>query len=380
MSEEQKLVLRLSDVPPAAVSWLWPSLLAGGKLHLIDGDPSLGKSLVSLDLAARFTTARELPDGYRPSKPLGVILLGSEDGVQDTLVPRLQAAGAELRRVHIFRGHLNKEGVLHRLPTFPDDCRLLRETIEETRARLVVIDPLMAFLSAGYCSINDQMVRQALTPLAAVAEETGAAVLLIRHLNKGGGGQKAIYRGSGSIGIVAASRIAFLAGRDPEEADLRVLACTKNNLAPYPPSLAYRIATDDKGRPVVRWQGPIDLTADDLVTAPAQKPGEALQRAIDFLRETLVKGGWAEVVVRKARGLGIADRTLERAKVKLGALCKQIRVEGKNAWWWYLQPETPPPSSDTATLKELIDGMAERGLLKDSANGRSAIGPGSDRL
>jgi hypothetical protein len=379
MSKE-KLVLRLSDVPPAAIDWLWPSILAGGKLHLIDGDPSLGKSLVSLDLAARFTTARELPDSYRPPKPVSVVLLASEDGVQDTLVPRLQAAGADLRRVHIFRGHLNKEGLLHTLPTFPEDCPFLRETICETHARLVVIDPLMAFLSAGYCAINDQMVRQALTPLAAVAEETGAAVLLIRHLNKAGGGQKAIYRGSGSIGIVAASRIAFLAGRDPEEADLRVLACTKNNLAPYPPSLSYRVAADDRGRPVVRWQGSIDLTADDLVSAPPQKQGEALERAVAFLQEVLAKGNWREMVVRKARALSIADRTLERARAKLGVLCKQYRVEGKNAWWWYLKPsETGAPES-ADEVKALIDGMGKCWLPYDGPGGAEAIGPGSERL
>src|SRR5262249_28403 len=155
------------------------------------GDPSQGKSLLTLDLASRLTTGRELPNGYQPSQLSPVVFVNSEDGVRDTVLPRLQAAGADLRRVHLFRGRPCEADLL-RLPPFPDDWDLLGEVVVETGARLVVIDPLMAFLSVGYCSLNDQLVRQALTPLADVADQTRAAILLVRHLNKGGQGQKAI--------------------------------------------------------------------------------------------------------------------------------------------------------------------------------------------
>jgi hypothetical protein len=397
---KQRLVVRLSDLQAEPVRWLWPSRLAAGKLTVIDGDPSQGKSLMSLDLASRFTTAAALPDGFRPSEPLSVVLLGSEDGVRDTVLPRLQAAGANLRRVHVFRGHL-KDGELERLPTFPDDCDSLRDTLRETGARLVIADPLMSFLNASYCSINDQMVRQALTPLASVAEETGAAVVLIRHLNKGGAGQKAIYRGSGSIAIIGAARTAFLVGRDPEDPDLRVLACTKNNLAAYPPALAYRIAENSAGQPVLDWAGEIDLSADELVSAPGRRPGEALEQAVEFLQGLLGKGACTrDVVVRKARGLGLSDRTLERAKSQVGVISRELHREGRNVWYWYLpsappitEPrfeelpplpplDAPPPSLKEATRRRAAAApaparKATRSLLD---TGTPAVGPGSDRL
>src|SRR5262249_4630826 len=158
--------------------------------------------------------------------PAGVVLVGCEDGAADTIVERLQAAGADLSRVHTFDG-TSGAGQGMGLPTFPEDCPLLEEAVRESRARLVIIDPLLAVISSNAWSVNDQMVRRALAPLARVAEETRAAIILVRHLCKWGGGQRAIYRGSGSIAIIGSARTAFLVARDPEEPDVRVLASTK---------------------------------------------------------------------------------------------------------------------------------------------------------
>src|SRR5438132_3199004 len=146
----EKLVFRLSDLKKEPMDWLWPDRIAAGSLTLIDGDPSLGKSLLTLDLAARLTTARPLPDGYVPPEPLSVVLVGHEDGLRDTVLPRLKAAGADLHRVHVFASRA-RDGVWSGLPTFPDDCDLLKETVVETSARLIVLDPLMALLSARVC-------------------------------------------------------------------------------------------------------------------------------------------------------------------------------------------------------------------------------------
>src|SRR5919201_1751764 len=122
----EKLVWCLDDLEEQAIDWLWPGRLPAAKLMLIDGDPSQGKSLLTLDLASRLTTARPLPDGYTPPEPLSVVLVGSEDGVRDTVLPRLKAAGADLRRVHCFAGRA-RDTVWGGLPTFPEDCHLLHE-------------------------------------------------------------------------------------------------------------------------------------------------------------------------------------------------------------------------------------------------------------
>jgi hypothetical protein len=181
------------------------------------------------------------------------------------------------------------------------------------------------------------MVRRALGPLAQLAQETRAGMNWVRHLNKGGHGQRAIHRGSGSVAIVGAARTAFLVGRAPGEDDLRVLACTKNNLAEPPPSLGFRIGHNDEGQPVIDWTGPVDVSADELVLCPRTPHGEALDQAKHFLQELLGGGpcSWEEAH-RKAHAVGIAARTLKRAKTELGVLSKAMRIDGCIQWYWSL--------------------------------------------
>jgi AAA domain len=331
-----KRVLQLSQVQPESIQWLWPGRMAAGKLTLLDGDPGLGKSMMTLDLAARVTTGREFPDGAAGGEPAGVVLVGGEDGVSDTIIARLQAAGADLSRVHTFDG-TSRDGVWRGLPTFPEDCGLLEEAVGEAKARLVIIDPLLAFISSNVWSVNDQMVRQALAPLARVAEKTRAAMILVRHLNKWGGGQRAIYRGSGSIGIIGSARTAFLVGRDPEEPDMRVLACTKNNLGAPPASLSFRIVGVDQDRARVEWAGPVEVTAEELVQVPSHRRGELLPRAVLFLEKLLSKGPCSrESVLRKTRAYGIANRTLKRARGQLSVVSQEVRENNQNVWYWSL--------------------------------------------
>jgi hypothetical protein len=162
-----------------------------------------------------------------------LLLPGGEDGLADTVMPRLTAAGADLNRV--FAWH---EAVR---PTFPQACPRMEALIQQTRARLVLCDPFFSFLGRDTGSLNDLMIRRALGPLAEVAEATQAAFLLVRHLGKGSIGKAACYRGLGSMAILGAVRTAFLIARDPDDPLRRVLACTKNNLAVFPPSLGFRI-------------------------------------------------------------------------------------------------------------------------------------------
>jgi RecA-family ATPase len=248
---------------PSLLQWLWPGRIAAGRLTVIDGDPGEGKSLLALDVAARLSSARELPDGYRHTEPAAVLLLTAEDDVQDTVIPRLRTAGADLERVYTWTG--DASGPL----VFPAACARLQELIEQTKVRLVVIDPFFAFLGPDIGSLNDLMIRRALKPLAELAAATAAAFILIRHLSKGSVGKQAAYRGLGSIAILGAARTAFLVAKDPADADLRVLACTKNNLAAFPPALGFRLTAAD-GIAKIVWTGPVARTADDLVQAGRQ--------------------------------------------------------------------------------------------------------------
>jgi RecA-family ATPase len=196
-------VQALSELATQPVAWLWPARLALGKLAVLDGDPDQGKSLVALDLCARLSTGRPMPDGSPGPGPAASLILQDEDTADDTLLPRLKSLGAELKRVSVWRGRDGQDEVMR----FPRDLGLLEEALIKTGARLVVLDPVMAFLDQGIIANSDQSVRRALSPLARLAAQLGVAVLLVRHLNKFRG-QGPLYRCGGSIGLLAACRSA----------------------------------------------------------------------------------------------------------------------------------------------------------------------------
>src|SRR5215208_5392152 len=227
----------LADVPPERVEWLWPRRVPRGKITVLDGDPDNGKSVLTTDLAARLTSGKSLPDGT-PTEAAGVVIVSAEDGAADTIRPRFDAAGGEPTRARL----LGDEEPF----VIPDDIPRLERAVRQVRAALVVIDPIMAFLSGKVNSNRDQDVRRALTPLKRMAERTGAAVILVRHLNKMPGGNP-LYRGGGSIGIIGAARSGMVVGSHPDSDELRVLAGQKNNLSLPPRSLAYRIESAENG-------------------------------------------------------------------------------------------------------------------------------------
>jgi hypothetical protein len=323
------LSVSLQATQPRPLAWLWPGRMAAGRLTLIDGDPGQGKSLLAIDIAARLTSGREMPDGFRPEAPAAVVLLSGEDGMEDTVLPRLLAAGGDVRRTYRWP---EEAGPL----VFPQACAALGQMLRDTAARLVIFDPFFAFLGQEVSSLNDLMIRRALAPLMGVAEETQASLLLIRHLGKDESKQAA-YRGLGSIAILGVARTAFLVGPDPVDPKLHVLACMKSNLAAMPPSLGFRIVSAGDGRPRLEWQGEVPRTADDLV-APVRRRGEAVPRAVCFLQERLAAGFCnRQVVLEEAARLGISFRTLERAKQELWVVSRQRREEGRNVWYWGLR-------------------------------------------
>ncbi|MBI3410365.1 MAG: AAA family ATPase [Planctomycetes bacterium] len=336
-----ELGIILSTVTPSAVSWLWPGRIPLGKLSILDGDPGLGKSVLSLDLAARVSQGIAMPCGA-PCQAAGVVILTAEDGLDDTVVPRLEAAGADRSRILA----LDKVPALEpvgtmRPPSIPQDVRFIRDAIRRVDAALVIVDPLMAYL-VDVNAHRDTEVRQALWPLAEIAEQTGAAVLVIRHLNKAGAGSP-IYRGGGSIGIIGAARSGLLVAQDPDNPDRRILASTKCNLAKLPEALIYGLDTAPNGALRVGWKGKSAHTAESLLAAPRDdEDRSAIDNAADVLRSVLADGPLSKKEVEKeARAAGISEKTLARAKALVGIKPRKVGFGAGAVWKWFLPSQSP---------------------------------------
>ena len=207
---DQVAGILLADVTPERVAWLSRGRLAVGKITMVDGDPGLGKSTAMIELAARITRGEALPDGEK-GRPRGVVIMSAEDGIADTIRPRAEVAGADLRHIRILAEKADGS-----LPTIPEDIPLIEATLMAMDAALLVVDPLVAFLGWKVNVSRDQDVRRALAPLKAMAERCGVAVVLLRHLNK----QlltNALYRGGGSIGIIGGARFGLMFAYDLED-------------------------------------------------------------------------------------------------------------------------------------------------------------------
>lgn len=323
-------MIQLSDVSPEPVEWLWRGYIPHGKVTVIEGDPEVGKSLLTLDLAARCSSGQALPDGTTCS--LGsVVLLDAEDGLRDTIIPRLDAAGADRSRIYLLNGG---SGGLP--PALPEDIPRIEAEIRATGAKLLVISPLNAFISERVDGHRDQHVRRALAPLTQVAERTGIAVLVVLHLNKRSGGNP-IYRGMGSIGIAALARCVFVVGPDPNDSGGRVLACLKSNLGPRPPSLAFRIEGAPNGSARLVWNGESDWSGPALLEQWEPESERAREAAARFLRGILKEGSAAvDEVKSRAREAGVSERTLERAKAALGIKAERRGFGPGGQWYWAL--------------------------------------------
>jgi hypothetical protein len=315
--------------------------LARGKLSIFDGDPEMGKSLVTLDLCARLTTGRPFPDG-KPGPPASnVLILNGEDAAEDTVLPRLRALGADLSRAFVLsKRFLDKSGPF-RLPTH---TAILDRALAETGAVLVVLDPIMAFLDPSIQTTSDQSVRQALSPLAEISNRRGCHTNMVRHLNKTGH-FRSLYRGGGSIGLLAACRSGYLFAREPNDPLRAVMAQIKNNLGPRQPSLAYRIQAQVDGFPVIEWLGTSELNADQLLTAAGMKPGLPTPREIarDFLAAFLEDGPRCTLDIwRAAKEQGIARRTLQRIRPDMDIETSKVWVKNRLLTFWLLEGQTLP--------------------------------------
>jgi hypothetical protein len=331
----------IADVERQQVRWLWDRRIPLGKVAILDGDPGQGKSTLTLTIAAKVTTGSPFPDGAQPEVGT-VIILSAEDDEADTIRPRLEAAGADLGRCFVAPS-VHRADEPPRPPELPGDLAWLELQIRAARASLVIIDPLMAYLDATVDSHRDQDVRRVMAGLKRVAESTGAAVLVVRHLNKGLGA--ALYRGSGSIGIVGAARAGLLVADDPQDPGRHVLALTKSNLAAMPDGLAYRIVEDELyGVARVVWDGATTQTATDLLRpadpddAPAQ--AEAEQVILELLKEMDGKAP-AKWMERQAADAGVAKTTLHRARKALGVVTRREGFGPKSHFVWSIDAGPP---------------------------------------
>jgi hypothetical protein len=366
----------VADVQQTELRWLWQSRIPLGALTLLDGDPGLGKSLVTLDLIARVTTGREMPDGT-PGVDGGALLLSAEDDLGATIRPRLVAARADLGRVRAVQSvrvwDAEAGRVVERFVSLPGDIHLLATAMEQVGAKLVVIDPLMAYLNPRVNSWRDQDVRTTLAPLARLAQEQNVAVVILRHLTKGSGGN-ALYRGGGSIGIIGAARSGLLIAKHPDNPEHeRVLASSKSNLGPPVQSLRYRLQPGDGQDVHVEWLGPCDFSATALLATEqdTRKPS-AIDEATTFLADYLSEGPQPQMqVLRAARGVGISETTLNRARVRLGAKPRHVGFHADAHWVWELPPQQTDEPSKKVTIAQEGHPTIVTSLERDGSLGNA---------
>jgi AAA domain-containing protein len=358
----------MSAIPEVKTRWLWQGRIPLRAITILDGDPGLGKSLLTLDLIARLTTGRPMPDGT-PSVfgtvPANALLLSAEDDLATTIRPRLRAAGADLDWVAwlgeaMYWKDDRDETNYYRPLRLPRDIDSLERAVEVMNANLVVIDPLTAFLEEGVNSWRDSDVRAALAPVMDLAQRGWLAVVAVRHLNKAQGAN-ALYRGGGSIGIIGAARSGLLVAKSPDDPEHeRILAATKSNLGPPMPALRYRIQPAEDGTPRVEWLGPSPHTASQLLRPPDENDEpSAEEEAMEFLRAALADGERLVAEVEaEARQMAISSRTLKRGRVRLGVRKRREGFGAGGRWYWSLPPA--PGAAGDATDMHADAGEGEK--------------------
>ena len=330
-ADRTAVTVRIADVQREEVTWLWADRVPAGRLTLITGDPGVGKSWGTLAIATAVTTGAGLP-GDPPREPGRVLLLTAEDGLADTVRPRLEDMGADLTRVTALRAVRDLDGDEHH-PSLVDDLPVLRDLLAVGKYSLVIIDPINAYLGSTLDTHRDAALRSALTPLANLAEQWDVAVIAVGHLNKSSR-DRAIYRANGSIAYIGAPRVVHLVGLNPDNERERVVCCIKNNLAAIPTALSFEL---NEGQ--FYWLGETEVTASALLS-PDDNEEERSGRseAIEFLQEVLGEGEVeARVVEDQARTLGISPRTLRRARKELGVRATRVGGaghQGAGKWVW----------------------------------------------
>lgn len=317
-------ITKASDVTVKQVEWLWYPYIPYGKVTVLQGDAGDGKSTFILKLAAMLTRGEPMPftDGAG-NKPVNVIYQSTEDDADDTIVPRFINAGGDTDRLLFIN---EKEQYL----SFSDE-RLL-EAIRQTNAKLIILDPLSAYIGESTSINSANEVRRQFRPLIDIAKEQGCAIVIVHHMNKAIG-QKALNRGVGSVDIVGAARSVLLVARtDKDRPNERILAQVKSNLAPTGNAILFTV--DEGG---IEWREETARTADEVlgnVFAVAGRPDEQMQRAKETLSAILTDGipKPQSEVMEKLKAVGVGESTAKKAKALLGVQSVKQGVR----WFWTL--------------------------------------------
>ena len=316
MKQDLELI-RMSDIQPEEVQWLWYPYIPLGKLTVIQGDPGEGKTTFVLAMIAALTKGEALPE-REPLDPVNILYQTAEDGLADTIRPRLDALGADCSRVLVIDESKRELSL--------SDERI-RQAMEETGAKLLVLDPLQAYLGAEVDMHRANEVRPILKRLGSVAEQMGCAVVLIRHLNKMQG-QKSGHRGMGSVDFQAAARSVLLVGRTKEDPQLRIVVPDKSSLAPEGESIAFALDPEQG----FQWKGYCAYNAEELLGGSTKQVQTKTMQAEETLRNLLDKPAPAEEILRRITAAGISERTLMTAKKNLGILSEKRGGQ----WFWRL--------------------------------------------
>ena len=333
-------IIDVLGVEAKAVEWLWSGWVPYGSITVLDGDPGLGKSILTCALASAVSSGGVLPRCEQPTPVGAVLILSAEDDVSRTLKPRLRVAGADVSRVHLWAGVKKDVGgqTVTSLPTFPDDADTLRRAILAYEVKLVIIDPLYAYFADSVDAFKDQHVRRVLSVIHRVAEETRAAILVVRHLNKMSN-QGALYRGSGSIGVIGQARSGLFFLPDDEDQQVRHLFQTKCNMARCQDPLRLRIASED-GYAKVVWDSDSDRSIEHLLKGVGKRgrPGVMSAREQWILAELIRRGPTSakELSDVAFKEFGWTFSQLKEAKEAL-----KLRSTKKGSEWVWHPPVDP---------------------------------------
>lgn len=319
--EEKKTelkMIKMSEVQSQEIEWLWYPFIPSGKLTIVQGDPGDGKTTLILNIAAKLSKGEGLDDAMKLTESMNIIYQTAEDGLADTVKPRLEKAGADCERIVV---------IDERDKSLSMADERLEEAIIQTGARMLILDPIQAYLGGGMDMNRANEARDMTKRLGALAEKYKCAIILIGHMNKASG-NKAAYRGMGSIDFFAVARSVLLVGRVEGEPNIRAVVQIKNNLAQFGHPKAFELSENG-----FKWLGDYEITADEVLGGIAPKANK-LEQAKQLLRELAETNNamQSNEIFSLADEQGISKRTLENAKKELGVRAKRIN----NTWYWEL--------------------------------------------